>query len=186
MPRTRIAKRPSNGSNGSNGLHPHYHQPPHVSASTVNAYLKVVAEHFGTTTGRLLAQRIHGGGPPGTLPIHRQVAIYLLRRNTGIHLDILAARFKRSRTTIIRSITLVELKLEARAPSYVAAVNAINAALTLAQLVGSCDRCGKKCSPGPACRECNKIISSRYSATKGILKEPQTEPNTRSVKKIAP
>jgi hypothetical protein len=167
MPRIRTDKR---STKGSNGLHPHYHQPPHVPTSTVNAYLRVVAEHFGTTVGRLLAQRIHGGGPPGTLPIQRQVAIYLLRRNTGIHLDILAGRFKRSRTTIIRSITLVERKLEAKAHSYVEAVNLIGMALARARLAGCCDRCGRDCTPGPLCFECDTLVSGQTTLTNGGAK----------------
>jgi hypothetical protein len=147
--------------------HPHYRQPPHVAAAVVNAYLKAVADHFQTTPGRMLSQRLHGGGPPGSQPIQRQVAIFLLRRNTGIHLDILARRFQRSRTTIIRSLVLVERKTEAKAKVYLEAIAAIDGLLERAGLTGSCDRCGQNCTPGPLCWKCDTLLTSQYSLTNG-------------------
>jgi hypothetical protein len=97
----------------------------------------------------------HGGGAPNAQPIYRQVAIYLLRRNTGIHLDILARRFRRSRTTIIRTIALVERKLAARSRAYTSAIDMIDVLLELDGLTVRCTACKKECTPGPICHQCN-------------------------------
>lgn len=134
--------------------HPHYRTPPRVPGTIVNGYIRAVAEHFGTSPNRLLSQRLSGGGLPGSQPIQRQIAIYLLRKGTGIHLDLLARRFDRSRTTIIRSIALVERKLASRTHAYLTAVQEIGELLQKRGISGDCDRCGITCTPGPLCWEC--------------------------------
>jgi hypothetical protein len=84
------------------------------------------------------------------------VAIYLLRRGTGIHMDLLAQRFQRSRTTIIRSIAMVERKLKSRSAAYQTAITEIGKTLKKRGLSGSCDRCAIACTPGPLCWQCEE------------------------------
>ncbi len=136
--------------------HPHYRTPPRVPGTIINDYIRAVAEHFGTSPNKLLSQRLSGGGLPGSQPIQRQIAIYLLRKGTGIHLDLLARRFDRSRTTIIRSIALVERKLASRTHAYLTAVQSIGELLQKRGISGDCDRCGISCTPGPLCWECEE------------------------------
>lgn len=84
-----------------------------VPAKIIKLYLRVVAAHFDTTAAKMKAYKARGGGTPGSSPIHRAIAIYLLRRDHHMHLDELAVLFDRSRTTIIRTIADMERRLAA-------------------------------------------------------------------------
>lgn len=155
---TRSTRPATRSSKYSRTSHPHHSVPPYVPVRVVSAYVRLTAEHFGITPAKLLSMKSPGGGPPGTQPIQRHVAIYLLRRGTGIHLDLLAMRFNRSRTTIIRSLATVERKLLSRSKQYVEAVELIQIALERQGVARKCDRCAIACTPGPLCWECDEAV----------------------------
>lgn len=150
---------------GANGSHPH---GQHIPARVVTAYLRETAHHFGISPAKMLSYKGKGGGQPGATPIHRQIAIYLLRHHTGMHLDLLASRFQRTRTTVIRTLSLVDRKVKSKTQRYVEAIELVETALLRSGVAKGCVHCEATCAPGPECQRCSvdRVLTNGHTETK--------------------
>jgi chromosomal replication initiation ATPase DnaA len=93
--------------------------------------LRAVAAYFAVNPDDIINSVSRGGGAQGAL-LHRHVAIYLIRKDLHVNLDVIANEFKRTRTTIIRTIRTVDTKLENGARRYHDAIEEVRRNLSLA------------------------------------------------------
>lgn len=107
-------------------IEPH---PPVSTATTAATHtditrcLQAVAMHFDVHPDTIV-NSVSRGGAKGVL-LHRHVAIYLMRKDFNVKLDVIATNLKRTRTTIIRTIRAVDAKLSQGSRRYQDAITAI-------------------------------------------------------------